>query len=162
MGDHTEVVKVHFRPERISYVTLLHHYWSIHSGKLHGYGGKQYQSLIAAKDEKQLRMAEKVKQELMEIENRLIETVILQSNTYTPAENWHQKYLLRRSSRSWNELLDYYGDESALLRSSLAAKLNALAGGFLTKTELIRLITEDQLFSSEREQLLALVADLKW
>ncbi|AOM83358.1 Peptide methionine sulfoxide reductase MsrA [Salisediminibacterium beveridgei] len=98
----------------------------------------------------------------MESENRIIETIIIQSGRFTPAENWHQKYFLRQASRSWNELVDYFGDEAALLRSTIAAKLNALVKGYLTKAEVIHMIKEDDLFSSEREELLALVTRLKW
>lgn len=134
----------------------------MHSGRLHGYGGTQYQSIVAAQTDDQYESAKRVKQGIIASEDRMIETIIKKTNGYTPAENYHQKYFLRHASRSWNYLTSFYGDENTFLHSPLATKLNALAGGYLTKAELICMIKEDELFKKEREKLLSLITGLKW
>lgn len=162
MRDHTEVVRVTFDSDRISFERLLDEFWQHHSGKQHGYGGTQYQSLLITETTEQLQMAKRMIQRYRETENREIETVLTMNKPFTSAEMYHQKYMLRNRSRSWQELLDQFDSEEACIRSTFTARLNALACGELTKQELRSMLNYSVDFSGEREIFTSFLGRMKW
>ncbi|MFC3053185.1 peptide-methionine (S)-S-oxide reductase MsrA [Kordiimonas pumila] len=99
---HAEVVQVQFDPNIISYNTLLDLFFENHNPtQLNRQGpdyGTQYRSVIFCEDSEQTTLAEKKRAELIKAEkyDKPIVTVIEPVRTYWPAEEYHQKYLLRR------------------------------------------------------------------
>lgn len=162
MGDHTEVVRVTFDSDRISFERLLDEFWQLHSGKQHGYRGTQYQSLLITETAEQLQTAKEMIQRYRKTENREIETVLTMNKPFTSAEMYHQKYMLRNRTRSWKELLGLFDSEEACIRSTYAARLNALASGELTKQELQSILKHSVDFSGEEEIFTSFLDRMKW
>lgn len=98
---HAETVQVEYDFEKISYKQLLEHFWSSHDPtQLNRQGpdaGKQYRSMIFYHDDKQRLEAEKTKQELMDKGVDVV-TEIVPAQTFYPAEEYHQKYLLKNTN----------------------------------------------------------------
>jgi len=100
---HTEVVKVLFDPEQISYQDLLILFWQAHNptqGMRQGNDiGTQYRSAIYATTEEQLRAALSSKQHYQQRLTQAgfgeISTEILPTPTFYYAENEHQQYLAK-------------------------------------------------------------------
>jgi peptide-methionine (S)-S-oxide reductase len=103
---HAEVVQVTFNPRLISYETLLAKFFATHDPtQLNRQGpdeGTQYRSVIFFIDENQARLALDAK-EALEASGRFakpIATQIVPATTFWPAEDYHQKYLLKRGLTS--------------------------------------------------------------
>lgn len=162
MGDHTEVVRVTFDTERVSFEQLLHVFWNLHSGKQHGYGGTQYQSLLITENTEQLQLAKNMMQRYLEEEEREIETVVQINKPFTSAEMYHQKYMLRNRTRSWEYLVSSFDSETLCIRSTFTARLNALAAGDLTKQALAEMLKHSVDFADEQDDYFSLLNQMKW
>lgn len=100
---HTEVVKVMFGPEKISYQDLLILFWQAHNptqGMRQGNDvGTQYRSAIYATNTEQLDAALSSKQHYQHRLNQaglgLISTEIISAPVFYYAENDHQQYLAK-------------------------------------------------------------------
>lgn len=99
---HTEVVRVDFDPERVSYGNLLDAFWECHDptqvdrqGPDFGY---QYRSVVFGESDAQLALARASKQELDNSGkySRPIATAIEPSRNFNRAEEYHQQYLAKR------------------------------------------------------------------
>lgn len=95
---HAEVVRVSFDEDKLSYENLVRFFFKIHNpttldmqGPDHG---SQYRSVIFYTTEDQRVTAEMVKEELS-MEKDIV-TEITPVNTYIMAEDYHQKYLLKK------------------------------------------------------------------
>ncbi len=69
--------------------------------------------------------------------NGNIKTKIAPLLSFTPAEDYHQKYLLKQHSLK-REILRFYPASKDLIDSTTAARLNAYVGGNDTKVQLSR------------------------
>ena len=66
---------------------------------------------------------------------RPVQTEILTAGVFTEAEGYHQKYYLQNSQALMQAARSLLPETRDLVRSTLAARLNALAGGQLSRTE---------------------------
>lgn len=95
---HFEAVQVKYDPEQITYDELVDQFWrSIDPTDAGGQfydRGSQYLTAIFYQDEAQRELAERSKQELTEsaVFEEPIVTQILPSQTFYPAEDYHQDY----------------------------------------------------------------------
>jgi peptide-methionine (S)-S-oxide reductase len=103
---HAEVVQMTFDPAVMTYETLLAKFFATHDPtQLNRQGpdeGTQYRSVIFFHDENQARLALDAK-EALEASGRFakpIATQIVPATTFWPAEDYHQKYLLKRGLTS--------------------------------------------------------------
>ena len=103
---HAEVVQIEYNPSKISYDKLLDIFWSIHNPTtLNRQGldfGTQYKSVIFYHNEKQKKKALQSKERL---ENsgkykKPIVTEITKASEFYRAEDYHQKYLMKRNLRT--------------------------------------------------------------
>lgn len=100
--NHAEVVKVIFDEEVVSYNEILDFFFKIHDPtQLNRQGwdiGSQYRSIIFATDKAQLEVAEMTKKALEENStfNKSIATQIEILPNYYKAEEYHQKYILKK------------------------------------------------------------------
>lgn len=99
---HAEVVQIHFNPDEISYEALVMLFFESHDPtQLNRQGpdhGTQYRSVIFCEDTQQKEIASSIKDQLA-AEGKFtkpIVTVIEDAKPYWPAEDYHQKYLLKR------------------------------------------------------------------
>ena len=65
-----------------------------------------------------------------------MQTEILPAGVFTEAEGYHQKYYLQNSQALLQAARAVLPEPRDLVRSTLAARLNALAGGQLSRSEL--------------------------
>lgn len=103
---HAEVVQVKFDPLKVDYGRLVDLFFENHNPtQLNRQGpdvGTQYRSVIFYQDESQKSVAEQKKSELIASERfkKPIVTAIEPAQDYWPAEDYHQKYLLKRGLTS--------------------------------------------------------------
>lgn len=152
MGTHSETIEITYDSELISTRTLLEEFWGQHSGKNHGYGGRQYMSILLYTTEEQRQEAERMLHEF-HASNRHVDTELAPLERFTEAEAYHQKYILRRFPRAVNALSAAYG--ASWYRSTAAAKLNACAAGEMSSEEMQQQLAGD---ASGAE----LAASIKW
>lgn len=103
---HAEVVQLEYDPDEISYTELLNIFWNIHNPTtLNRQGpdiGRQYRSVIFYHTPEQRQAAEQSKQKLEEggmYEKKPIVTAIEPASTFWRAEEYHQRYIQKRSLR---------------------------------------------------------------
>lgn len=102
---HAEIVKVVFGPSEIAYRALLEEFWVMHDPtSLNAQGndiGSQYRSAIFATSPEQLDLAQATRdlyqQEITAAGYGKIvtEIALADSKTFWPAEEYHQKYLIK-------------------------------------------------------------------
>lgn len=97
---HAESVLVTFDPEKVSYETLVRHFFRLHDPTIpNGDGvniGSNYRSAIFYKDAAQKRIAEQLRDELNQAQfNNNTITEISPAGKWWPAEAFHQKYAER-------------------------------------------------------------------
>jgi peptide-methionine (S)-S-oxide reductase len=104
---HAEVVHVEYDPKIISYEKMVDVFWNNHNPtQLNRQGwdvGKQYRSVIFYHVESQKNIAEKSKKDLEKSQkwgDKKIVTQIEPAQTFYPAEEYHQHYLLKRGKTS--------------------------------------------------------------
>ncbi|MBZ0220489.1 MAG: peptide-methionine (S)-S-oxide reductase MsrA [Candidatus Methylomirabilis sp.] len=99
---HAEAVEVTFDPGIVSYKELLKVFWDIHDPTTRNRQGpdigSQYRSAIFYADNEQERLARASKEELERsgLYRRPIATEITPAKAFYPAEEYHQKYLMKR------------------------------------------------------------------
>ena len=98
---HTETIKLTFDEKIISYEKILEVFFKIHdpTQKDMQYPdvGTQYRSEIFYENENQKKIAEKYKKIFNEQFNGKIETNISEIKNYCKAEEYHQKYIMKRN-----------------------------------------------------------------
>ena len=98
---HAETVKITFEEKLISFEKILEYFFNIHdpTQKDMQYPdvGTQYRSEIFYENEQQKNTAEKYKKLFNEKFNGKIETNISKIKNYCKAEEYHQKYIMKRS-----------------------------------------------------------------
>eukprot|EP01091_Cochliopodium_minus_P015216 TRINITY_DN5345_c0_g1_i1.p1 TRINITY_DN5345_c0_g1~~TRINITY_DN5345_c0_g1_i1.p1 ORF type:complete len:162 (-),score=52.60 TRINITY_DN5345_c0_g1_i1:48-533(-) len=127
MGDHTESIQIDFDPSIITYAKLLEVFWRSHSTTHPSWGGKQYMSAIWYSGEEQKKLANFSFEETQKGLGCQVFTKVLELSFWTNAEDYHQKYYLRKKKKLVN-LLNFKTEEE-LRDSEIACKLN----GFVSK-----------------------------
>ncbi|MEK6893971.1 MAG: peptide-methionine (S)-S-oxide reductase MsrA [Nanoarchaeota archaeon] len=101
---HAEVVRIEFNPEKIKYSKLVEVFFSVHDPtQMNRQGpdvGYQYRSVIFYFDDKQKKTAQEVLKKEQKKQIKAITTVTEKVSTYIKAEDYHQKYLLKRGQTS--------------------------------------------------------------
>ncbi len=98
---HAEAIQVVFDPARLSYEALLDYFFRMHDpttlNQQHNDVGTQYRSAIFYTSEEQKEAAERVKARWGKSGkfDRPITTEITAATTFYPAEDYHQKYLVK-------------------------------------------------------------------
>jgi len=126
LGDHTEVVQIEYDPDALAYEDLLEVFWANHNP----FGGahkRQYRGVVLVHDDAQREAAQQSAAALEERTGQSVETAIESLDTFTLAEDYHQKYELRSTPVLGDELEDIYGP--ALVDSTVAARLNGFVAG---------------------------------
>ena len=98
--NHAEVVKLDYDPKIISYEKILEFFFEVHDPTtLNSQGpdfGTQYRSEIFYLNENQKIIAEKIKNNINDkLSGKVVTNISLVKN-YSPAEEYHQRYLEKR------------------------------------------------------------------
>ncbi|TCM86632.1 peptide-methionine (S)-S-oxide reductase [Paenibacillus sp. BK033] len=162
MGDHTETVELQFDPALVSYDELLELFWNNHNPyNINGYKDSQYQSLLLYRDNEQAEAFRRIKSR-MEDGKSILDTELSPFRTFYPAESRHQKYYLKRFPDAVEKLMSLYPSEEELERSTLAARLNGVAKGFLNLERLQNEMKGWPLGENERKEMLSLIRQIRW
>ncbi|XP_054154508.1 peptide methionine sulfoxide reductase MsrA-like [Oppia nitens] len=132
LGDHTEVVKVVFNDKLITYQELLDIFWSAHDPTY--LFKQQYQSAIYTSDSVQHQLATELLSAKQSQSSKPIVTKIFQLKQYYLAEDYHQKYFLRKHPEIINELGLTDGQ---LVDSPVASRLNSYCAGFGSRQQFL-------------------------
>ena len=101
---HAEVVRLEFDPEVVPYEKLLDVFWSIHDPTQKNRQGPdvgtQYRSAIFYHNEEQKKAAEKSLKEEQKKYDKQIATEIVKATIFYPAEEYHQKYLMKKGLKT--------------------------------------------------------------
>lgn len=96
---HAEAVLIEFDPDKVSYQTLLKHFFKIHDPtQLNRQGldvGDNYRSAIFYFDAEQKKFAQQAKADAKNNFEQPIVTEITKASLFYPAEDYHQKYAQR-------------------------------------------------------------------
>lgn len=133
LGNHTEAMQVDFDPTIISFDEILTLFWQSHNPSARAWSA-QYKNALWVHNDEQAALAEASKARLAEEKSsrffgRGIHTEILPLDTFYLAEEYHQKYMLRRAKSIWNELMAIYPHDMDWINSTAAARLNGYVGG---------------------------------
>ena len=127
MRDYSEAVLVEFNPREVSYQQLLEVFWGSHNPTIKSFS-RQYRNAIFYMTEEQRMQAEQSRELLERTKNRPVYTAIEESGIFYPAENYHQKYYLRRLDKLIGEFKQIYPDDDQFIASTAAARINGYLG----------------------------------
>lgn len=117
-----------FDPAKISYEILLQVFAKSHDPFTES-GPKQYRNAVFSANEEQLGRAKAFLKALGEREGKEVKTEVELVSSFTPAEDYHQKYYLRQNTDFYRALRERYRSEADFLSSTAAARLNGYLGG---------------------------------
>ena len=156
LGDHTETVQIDFDPQRITYNDLLVIFWESHKPTQRPWK-RQYLHAVFYHNETQ-RQAALASKKAVEAEiGREVRTEILPVRTFYRAEDYHQKYLLKRRPELAKAMTGIYPRKKDYVDSTAVARLNGYAGGYGSSQQLGREIDQLGLSAENRQSLLKLV-----
>jgi peptide-methionine (S)-S-oxide reductase len=146
LGDHTEGIEIEYDPAVVTYEELLEVFWRSHDPRIN-VRNTQYRSAIFTHDDAQAKAAAASKAERESAKGATMHTAIEPATEFTTAEDYHQKWYLRKSKDIVRELAELIGDERALMDSPLGTRLNAYYGNHIqadpVREELARLPVEE-------------------
>lgn len=157
IADHTEVFQVDYDPDRVSFAKLLEVFWSSHN-PCRAAWSTQYQAILFYHDEDQRRVAEASRNQIQAERGDEVRTAVRSLDRFYWAEDYHQKYYLRRKAKLFAALQVHFPDERELVNSTAAARLNAYCGGDLSYARLRPALAEVGLRAVGEEQLLGIEA----
>jgi methionine-S-sulfoxide reductase len=128
LGDHTEAVQIDFDPARIAYEDLLEVFWSSHDPRSRS-RCRQYMAAVFFHDGAQKKLAEKTRDRAAERLGGRIFTKVLPAARFHLAEDYHQKYMLRRNRPLVDEFERMYPGGRGFTHSTAAARINGFLGG---------------------------------
>ena len=99
--DHAEVLQLDFDDNIISYEDIVNEFWICHDPTTldrQGFDiGRQYRSVIYYFNENQKNIAEQSKEKFQSSLQNIIVTEITKADTFYKAEDYHQKYIQKRT-----------------------------------------------------------------
>jgi methionine-S-sulfoxide reductase len=137
MGDHTEAVQVDYDPERITYDQLLDIFWESHRPTKRSWS-RQYMKAIFYHNEQQRQLALASKAAVEKKIDQTVKTEVAPLRFFTLAEDYHQKYILKRHHSLNNEMKRIYPQHRDFVNSTAVARLNGYAGGYGSRDQLFR------------------------
>ena len=127
MKDYSETVLVEFDPQKVSYQQLLEIFWASHDPTYKVFS-RQYRNAIFYLSEEQQIQAEQSREGIRKIKNRPVYTAIEKAGDFYSAEDYHQKYYLRRMDKLIGEFRQIYPDNEQFVASTAAARVNGYLG----------------------------------
>lgn len=106
---------------------MLDLFWQSHDPTLSR--SSQYRAELFCADGPEAAVYRESAERIAATLNRPLGTRIVPGRPFFPAEDYHQKWTLRRHKLLWSELLANYANEAEALSSVAAAKLNGYAAG---------------------------------
>jgi peptide-methionine (S)-S-oxide reductase len=127
IGDHSEVIRVEYNPKQVSYRNLLEVFWESHDPGYDAYL-RQYRNAIFYLNEQQRHDAQGSLDRIKAASRGPVHTVVESAGQFYPAEDYHQKYLLRRAAGLLHEYQSIYPDAKDFAASTATARVNGYLG----------------------------------
>lgn len=162
MGDHTEILQIDFLPNIISLEELLKLFWRNHNSNRGAYKGRQYISLLLYHSDEQKQTIFQVKEKLEEEWGEAFGTEIAPYHGFHRAEDYHQKYYLKRYPDAVVNLLELYGDEGSFVNSTLAAWLNGFVKGYGSLSTIKEEIQQWEMDEARKNKFLQTIDKIRW
>ncbi|MBB5175095.1 peptide-methionine (S)-S-oxide reductase [Texcoconibacillus texcoconensis] len=157
------MLEVDFDSTIISYEEILDGFWKNHNAlRNHFYKGRQYISLLLYHDQTQKDIAENKKKEWEHILGGEIQTEITSYTTFYMAEDYHQKYYLKRFKKAVQTLNTIFSHHDDFVDSTLVARLNGFTRGYGTLHEIKEEIGHWILTPENKEELTILLSQIRW
>ena len=156
IGDHTETVQVDFDPRKISYDRLLDIFWNSHDPTQRTWL-RQYMHAVFFNTEQQRESALASLAVVEKKIGRKVRSQILPLRTFYLAEDYHQKYLLKRRTDLMRAMSAIYPGKKDFMDSTAVARLNGYVGGYGSPEQLAREIDGLGLGPGARKTLTELV-----
>ena len=137
IGDHTEAVRVDYDPRRITYARLLDIFWKSHTPTQRSWS-RQYMHAVFYHNEAQRRQALASKAAVEQKIGHVVKTEVLPVRSFTMAEKYHQKYLLKSHQALLKQMMHIYPNPQDFVGSTAVTRLNGYAGGHGTGDQLSR------------------------
>jgi len=128
IGDHSETIQIDYDPTQISYEELLDVFWSSHNPLQPPYS-RQYMSIIFYHGEEQRQLARASMEGQAAGTGREVLTELQPAAAFYLAEDYHQKYYLRRVPELVAEYRAIYPDLLDFVDSTATARANGYLGG---------------------------------
>ena len=157
LGDHTETVQLDYDPTHISYQELLAIFWESHNPGSRSWS-RQYMTAIFFHNDQQKKLALETKDQVAARIKDEVYTQILPTTEFYLAEDYHQKYFLRREPGLLNELTAIYPTTKDFLASTVAARLNGYVAGYGTRAGIEAEISSLGLSPAGNKRLLGMVS----
>lgn len=159
MRGHTECVQVDYDPTVVSYAELVDLVLGEYNAASSPTSG-QYAHVVLASDAEELEIARERARAMSEKRGRPVVTRIDRLDRFWPAEDYHQKWYLRRDGAITAEFRAMLGDDEEALRESTSAmKVNGYLAGSGTQAQLAREIDQLGLSDDARARLKSRVRD---
>ncbi len=156
MGDHTETVQVDYDPQRITYAQLLDIFWESHEPTRRS-GSRQYMHAVFYHNDEQRQQALASKAAVEQKIDQAVKTEVVSVRSFTMAENYHQKYLLKNHQALRNQMARIYPNPQDFVDSTAVTRLNGYAAGHGTGDQLSREIDTLGLSAEGKKRLAKLV-----
>lgn len=157
LGDHTETIQLDYDPAQISYKELLAIFWQGHSPGSRPWS-RQYMAAVFFHNDQQKRLALETRDQAAARIKGEVFTQILPSGEFYLAEDYHQKYFLRRYPELLRELTAIYPATKDFVASTAAARLNGYVAGYGTRAGLETEISSLGLSPAGTKRLLGMVS----
>ncbi len=131
LDGHSETIQIEYNPDEISYQQLLDTFWASHN-PVRPPMSEQYASIIFYHDAEQKRLAEESRDREMARRNSRIYTEIRPAEAFYQAEDYHQKFYMRRTPELYREYRRIYPEIQDFIASTAVARVNGYLGGFGT------------------------------
>ncbi|MGD8721552.1 MAG: peptide-methionine (S)-S-oxide reductase, partial [Desulfobacterales bacterium] len=128
-------IQIDYDPSQISYNDLLDIFWRNHAPSSRAWS-KQYMAAVFYHNDEQKKLAEESREREASRQEKRIQTQILPFTAFYRAEDYHQKYRLRRERNLLQEFERIYPKADDLADSTAAARVNGYLGGFGTSADL--------------------------
>ena len=135
IGDHTEAVQLDYDPRVISYEELLRIFWDSHEPTSQSFS-QQYINAIFYQNNEQRDAALASKSEVERQIDGTVKTAVVPIRSFTMAEDYHQKYMLKSRRNLTKEMADIYPQHLDFVNSTAVTRLNGYAGGYGTEEQL--------------------------
>ena len=155
LGNHTETVQIDYNPEFITYSQLLNIFWNSHQPTKQSHS-RQYKNVVFFHNKKQQLQAMESKIDLEQKINKTVKTGVMPLNSFTMAENYHQKYYLKNHALK-KEIMRIYPLHKDFVDSTAAARLNGYIGRNGSREQLSREIESLGLSDAGKRLLIKLV-----
>lgn len=116
-----------FDPAKVSYAELLGVFWQSHDPGYDPYL-RQYRNAVFYVNDDQKQQAEASLTAIKDEYRGEVATVVEPAGVFYPAEDYHQKYLVRKAKGILQEFQAIYPDQEKLVASTAVARVNGYLG----------------------------------